>query len=946
MKSDFLKKIIAVTVISTTMGTLTPINAAAANFYSWQETSTQSNGYWQQSSDDWYFYDYSGVLQTGWIYDKGQWYYADSKGVMQTGVIQVEGKIYLLSNNGVMQTGNAIINGKSYTFSESGSATGSKIPEPTKAYGLSGAASIPNTPDKIVRNDDSSPNVPNTEARDPQNLIKYNVRFRDDDGEDLRTKSVEKGEKIPLYTPTKSGYKFVEWNTKEDGDGDGYEVEDSITANRDMSLYAQWEVSDSNTNNGGSSSGVTVLVEEIEVTSDTSSITTKAGTLQMSAKVLPIDASNKSVTWSVKEGTGKATISESGLLTASANGTVIVVATAKDSSSIVGKCSITISGQVDSGTTSNTGGTTGGTTGGDTGGTTTTGGKITSFDPNVILTDVVISENKNIVDLPLLKASAKLPTSAKVTCGLSDGTTKELEIPINDWIDNTTLPFNGTVPNTYNLKASFGALPTGYTSTAALPNPVLKVIVQTAQTDVRTPVTVESITPSILNIDKHIMTIDLLNASGILPSKVNLNYGVGTVVANVKPWSLASGSTLNGSVGIRTLKAVIDVPAGYKLPSGVLATTTIDVQKAQTANIQELVEVNKNTGFILNYAVNEKLNLDNLVITAKYNDGTTKNIQYSEFASNGITTPGYYTTLVLSNQEDFIIPITFNGKTIYTDRITVGLAVGPTVTASDSTKTTYDGTVGKTNDALVLNYTLGIGTKKVKAIKEVSLDDTQLIYLSDYELNTTSNTLTIKASALENYPDKGTPKTHALNVKFEPLIGTELVSSAVNPKIYFISTPSDPSTQISLGLKAEVTKPESNTIKVKGLDSGVQYEYCVIGSSETLSSSSWNNAKAFPSTAVEQEIKDIKFIDGSKLYIRKKSITNGNGAINPPSKELGLSIEAKNIAVTLSSENTINTFSLKAGTTVFKGTIVRQASATNNGIINVVVPNGTDLAHL
>jgi FOG: Glucan-binding domain (YG repeat) len=94
MKSDLLKKIIAATVITSSIGTLVPISAAAIDFYAWQQQHGQSDGKWTQSGGKWYFYDYSGVLQTGWIYDKGQWYYADSYGVMQTGVIQVNG-IYI-----------------------------------------------------------------------------------------------------------------------------------------------------------------------------------------------------------------------------------------------------------------------------------------------------------------------------------------------------------------------------------------------------------------------------------------------------------------------------------------------------------------------------------------------------------------------------------------------------------------------------------------------------------------------------------------------------------------------------------------------------------------------------------------------------------------------------------------------------------------------------------
>ncbi len=89
-------------------------------------------------------------------------------------------------------------------------------------------------------------------------------------------------------------------------------------------------------------------VTEITVTSagDVTTISTDDGTLQMSAAVLPADALYTTVRWSVVNGTGKATIDAAGLLTAEKNGTVSVVATAKDDSGIKGMMEITLSGQV------------------------------------------------------------------------------------------------------------------------------------------------------------------------------------------------------------------------------------------------------------------------------------------------------------------------------------------------------------------------------------------------------------------------------------------------------------------------------------------------------------------------------------------------------------------------------------------------------------------------
>jgi hypothetical protein len=71
-----------------------------------------------------------------------------------------------------------------------------------------------------------------------------------------------------------------------------------------------------------------IPVTSVTVSSATAVINTNGGTLQMTATVLPANATNQTVTWSVTNGTGSATIDSSGLLTAVSNGTVTVIATA------------------------------------------------------------------------------------------------------------------------------------------------------------------------------------------------------------------------------------------------------------------------------------------------------------------------------------------------------------------------------------------------------------------------------------------------------------------------------------------------------------------------------------------------------------------------------------------------------------------------------------------
>jgi uncharacterized protein YjdB len=74
-------------------------------------------------------------------------------------------------------------------------------------------------------------------------------------------------------------------------------------------------------------------------------ISTDDGTLQLTATVLPANASIKTVTWWISEGTGQASLSPSGLLTAIADGTVMIRASANDGTMIYGELEITITGQ-------------------------------------------------------------------------------------------------------------------------------------------------------------------------------------------------------------------------------------------------------------------------------------------------------------------------------------------------------------------------------------------------------------------------------------------------------------------------------------------------------------------------------------------------------------------------------------------------------------------------
>ncbi len=70
------------------------------------------------------------------------------------------------------------------------------------------------------------------------------------------------------------------------------------------------------------------------------------GTLQMLATILPEDASNKSLVWTVESGTGRASIDKNGLVTAILDGDVTVKAEATDGSYVDATAVVTISNQI------------------------------------------------------------------------------------------------------------------------------------------------------------------------------------------------------------------------------------------------------------------------------------------------------------------------------------------------------------------------------------------------------------------------------------------------------------------------------------------------------------------------------------------------------------------------------------------------------------------------
>ena len=76
---------------------------------------------WQSVEGNWYLYDISGKITTGWhAVNNSNWYYFNDEGIMQKGWLQLNGKTYYLSKSGIMKKGWVKIDNKWYYFNQSG----------------------------------------------------------------------------------------------------------------------------------------------------------------------------------------------------------------------------------------------------------------------------------------------------------------------------------------------------------------------------------------------------------------------------------------------------------------------------------------------------------------------------------------------------------------------------------------------------------------------------------------------------------------------------------------------------------------------------------------------------------------------------------------------------------------------------------------------------------
>ncbi|MGG1636088.1 S-layer homology domain-containing protein [Paenibacillus sp. NRS-1760] len=187
-------------------------------------------------------------------------------------------------------------------------------------------------------------------------IEKYTVTFNSNGGSSVASIEVKPDSPIAEpAAPNKEGYIFIGWY-KDEALKEQWNFATDRVAEQDITLYAKWESESTN-----------VLVESISLTSASgkAAIEVKGGSLKLTAELLPTNASNKKVAWTVYESDGvtttdKASIDQNGLLTAVKDGAVKVFATATDGSEVRGEKAINITNQTSDG--GNNGGSGGGIT--------------------------------------------------------------------------------------------------------------------------------------------------------------------------------------------------------------------------------------------------------------------------------------------------------------------------------------------------------------------------------------------------------------------------------------------------------------------------------------------------------------------------------------------------------------------------------------------------------
>lgn len=84
------------------------------------QSSNNTNNSTNVNTENAYYLNGDGTMQTGWKFIDEKWYYFNTSGQMQKGWLVYSNSKYYLDYNGAMVTGNTTIDGKSYKFTDSG----------------------------------------------------------------------------------------------------------------------------------------------------------------------------------------------------------------------------------------------------------------------------------------------------------------------------------------------------------------------------------------------------------------------------------------------------------------------------------------------------------------------------------------------------------------------------------------------------------------------------------------------------------------------------------------------------------------------------------------------------------------------------------------------------------------------------------------------------------
>ena len=382
---------------------------AGNSWYFLQNSGALKTG-WISYNKNLYYTDSSGVMQTGIINIEGKVYILGDNGVLKTGSTVISGQFYTIDSDGEVvgtkvptpdkefdNSGNVVTVLKNTDNNVTTSPTDSNINQVIKDESVSNDDPNEGRKFKVIFKDSNgaelkTESVKNGKTVDLYAPTKDGYKFgswntkSDGSGKSYNdSDSIKVKEDINLYAQwTEDSTVYVTSLTVKGSSsvqiGKTAQMTVDILPMDAGSAGVTWSVNNTNAtiDSNGVLTGVTegtvtvtatakdgsgksatkqitvgqtsvvVPVTSITVSSKTSAttITANGGTLQMVAGVLPEDAGNQEVTWTVENRTGSATISATGLLSAVGNGTVTVKATATDGSGIVGSETILLSGQI------------------------------------------------------------------------------------------------------------------------------------------------------------------------------------------------------------------------------------------------------------------------------------------------------------------------------------------------------------------------------------------------------------------------------------------------------------------------------------------------------------------------------------------------------------------------------------------------------------------------